>query len=111
MNEEHNEVVREIKKRGQDRIVDEGKDERLKDELEAAAKPDVPFPGTKEEIRGLEERTRHLTEKRDKPREEVLRLNNDLVFWMNEAEKHGCHTFLLENDRIRKGETKVKGEF
>ncbi|SRR6266508_507947 len=69
------------------------------------------FEPLQEEIRGLEERTRHLTEKRDKPREEVLRLNNDLVFWMNEAEKHGCHTFPLENDRIRKGETKVKGEF
>ena len=49
MSEEHNEVVREIKKRGQDRI-DEGKDERLKDELEAAAKPDVPFPGTKADV-------------------------------------------------------------
>ena len=69
------------------------------------------FDELQAEIRQLESALKTVYAAADKQMDRADQAEKDVVFWMNEAEKHGCHTFLLENDRIRKGETKVKGEF
>ncbi len=63
------------------------------------------FEPLQEEIRQLEFALKTVSEAANKQMDRADRADEECVFWMNEAEKHGCHTFLLENERIRKGKS------
>src|SRR6266545_6854082 len=62
------------------------------------------FDELQAEIRQLESALRTVSKAADNQMDRADRAETDVVFWMNEAEKHGCHSFLLESERIRQRE-------
>jgi len=62
------------------------------------------FDELQAEIRQLESALKTVYAAADKQMDRADQAEKDVVFWMNEAEKHGCHSFLLESERIRQRE-------